>query len=57
MKWVKRESGVWIAFGQKYDYSYYPPINELSLIVADMKIALRVKDLTTAKQIAELFEK
>jgi hypothetical protein len=54
MKWVKKETFI-RAVGEKYYYAF----SKRLLLITDnaITISLKVKDLKTAKQIAELIEK
>ena len=56
MEWI--EKGRYIrAIGEKYSYAYAKGLLLISSFDNKMTVALNVKDLKTAKQIAELLEK
>jgi len=59
IKWIKRESGISVVFGDNYTYAYEPKLKKLLLTEEESKIAItmKVKDFKIAKQIVEALEK
>lgn len=58
-KWIKREAGISILYGNNYTYAYEPELKKLLLTEEESKIAItmKVKDFKIAKQIVEALER